>query len=192
MTCSAALLLSQTPAVLCRRPELDLSKNKNSVGWSSGVNSWTPFNTVAKRAQDKPPIICSAPANSSGTLPELDPPKNKNSMGWSNTVAKRCVALLPDYMFCSGGKLPGNLEPELTGRVFQNVINVHTLRQEPDQTVGNDHRVSDVYCNQCGNILGIKIIEGPSNSELREGDFILRRPKLKMWNGHQIVDTEEP
>ncbi|XP_057479257.1 protein yippee-like At3g08990 [Actinidia eriantha] len=45
----------------------------------------------------------------------------------------------------------------LAGRVFDNVVNVHIFSPDRGWKVG-DHTVTDVYCIQCCNILGVKIV----------------------------------
>ncbi|KAI7989982.1 putative yippee-like protein Os10g0369500 [Camellia lanceoleosa] len=80
------------------------------------------------------------------------------------------------------------MDNELVGGVFRNVVNVHTLSPEQDRRIG-DRTLSDVYCNSCGNLLGVKFIEVANDDEaVRAGYFLLRRKKLKKWNGQEIVD----
>ncbi|KAL7173477.1 hypothetical protein ACSBR2_032860 [Camellia fascicularis] len=80
------------------------------------------------------------------------------------------------------------IDNELDGYVFPNVVNVHALSPEQDRTVGA-RTLSDVYCNNCGNLLGVKFIEVANDDDgaVRAGYFLLYRENLRKWNGQGIV-----
>ncbi|XP_057480322.1 uncharacterized protein LOC130767469 [Actinidia eriantha] len=68
----------------------------------------------------------------------------------------------------------GFSEEGLSGSIFSSLANVHTLGPEHDREVG-DYKVTNVYCNQCCNVLGVKIIEVPDEElNLCEDRFLTK------------------
>ncbi|KAI8013991.1 Protein yippee-like 1 [Camellia lanceoleosa] len=67
-------------------------------------------------------------------------------------------------------------------------VNVYALSPGQDRMVGA-RTLSDVYCNNCGNLLGVKFIEVANDDDgaVRAGYFLLYRKNLRKWNGQGIV-----
>ncbi|CAL5407174.1 unnamed protein product [Camellia sinensis] len=72
------------------------------------------------------------------------------------------------------------------------IVNVYALSPEQDQTVGAC-TLSDVYCNNCGNLLGVKFIEVANDDDgaVRVGYFLLYRISGSGMGRGLLLETTE-
>ncbi|XP_049409036.1 protein yippee-like At3g08990 [Solanum stenotomum] len=84
--------------------------------------------------------------------------------------------------------------PVQNGRtgVFNSVFNARFLNNVNYLRHVNGNTVADVYCVQCGMLLGLKLIAVPRPSqEIREGRFLMNLEKLVYWGDYSMIYQEQ-
>ncbi|CAN4100940.1 unnamed protein product [Withania somnifera] len=90
-------------------------------------------------------------------------------------ICRTRVAFIKDYI--------PNVNDLLSGGYFSRVFNVEVPEEERYHQVVDGKTLADTYCNQCGMLLGWKLIAISQPSKYyREGKFYMRLNKLIYWN----------
>uniref|UniRef100_K4C9U7 Yippee domain-containing protein n=1 Tax=Solanum lycopersicum TaxID=4081 RepID=K4C9U7_SOLLC len=104
-----------------------------------------------------------------------------------------------DIIYCNScntqvGFVDDHIDIVQNGRtgVFKSVFNVRFLNNANYIRHVNGNNVADVYCVQCGMLLGLKLIAVPRPSqEIMEGRFLMNLEKLAYWGGYRMIYQEQ-